>query len=90
MYYGKLSKLFFSGTILVACCPGGTASNLVTLIAKVCVYVCVCVCVCVGVCLCVCVCVCVCIYINYTYASGRHGPTIEAKETYYRGKRDLL
>jgi predicted Na+-dependent transporter len=60
MYYGKLSKLFFSGTILVACCPGGTASNLVTLIAKVCVYVCVCVCVCVVF---VCVCVCVCVYV---------------------------
>ena len=30
----KLSPDIAAGVILVACCPGGTSSNLITLIAK--------------------------------------------------------
>ena len=51
---------------------------------------CVCVCVCV---LCVCVCVCVCLpppYSTLISPGGRSGVAQVSKETYYRGKRDLL
>ncbi len=36
------------------------------------------------------VCVCVCTYIPEKEETSEGRPTIEAKETYYRGKRDLL